>query len=628
MPTYLFVAGHSVGHAIAASYTGYLNPAGGMTYSTTEVAHQAVARDSYTLAKLYVRVTANATTASSTIRSRKNTANGAQSVSIGAGATGVFQDSVNSDSLVAGDLFNTQVVVGAGGTLTLTIIAYTLATASNTTPIIIAGKIATHTLGTGITTYTAIGGQHWYNTTEARSQYIFRVAATLSNFRIYMRANTVNGASTFRTRKNAADGAQSFSVGASTTGAFEDTVNSDSIASGDAVAYQAVTGGSGGGTCSITIWQIKSNSAGRQVISAKSGTTTIGFGLTRYVALEAGSQDYATTEADTQVAAQASFTAKNLFVRVPTNSLNGSTTFTLRKNTAGSALTASVGASATGTFEDTTNTVSCVAADLLDWEVVTGGTSGSMEITYIGFELAQPGGVTQKTVTDALALTDATPGISAKLTLTEALGVAAAFPSNTPKALLSLTEALSLAEAMPGIKASLSLAQALTLADVLAVKASLTLAESLALTEALGLKASLTLAETLALADLVSVTSGVITKLVTDSLALSGVISGIKATLTVQESLALSEALAIKVTALVSDALALAEMVSPKQFKSIADSLAVADQVAAAVLVVRLLVLASLLKEGLEMSGTAGPALTLSAISGRGLQLESTMKEG
>jgi len=83
-----------------------------------------------------------------------------------------------------------------------------------------------------------------------------------------------------------------------------------------------------------------------------------------------------------------------------------------------------------------------------------------------------------------------------------------------------------------------------------------------------------------------------------------------------------------EVTALVSDALALAEMVSPKQFKSIADSLAVADQVAAAVLVVRLLVLASLLKEGLEMSGTAGPALTLSAISGRGLQLESTMKGG
>src|SRR3989304_8926172 len=115
---------------------------------------------------------------------------------------------------------------------------------------------------------------------------------------------------------------------------------------------------------------------------------------------------------------------------------------------------------------------------------------------------------------------------------------------------------------------------------------------------------------------------------VTDSLALSGGISGIKATLTVQESLALSEALAIKVTALVSDALALAEMVSPKQFKSIADSLAVADQVAAAVLVVRLLVLASLLKEGLEMSGMAGPGPPPGALSGRGLQLESTMKGG
>ena len=94
------------------------------------------------------------------------------------------------------------------------------------------------------------------------------------------------------------------------------------------------------------------------------------------------------------------------------------------------------------------------------------------------------------------------------------------------------------------------------------------------------------------------------------------------------QGLNLSDALGTVARLTMADALALVETVSPKQFKSIADSLALADQVAMAVLVVRLLVLASLLKEGLEMSGTAGPALTLSAISGRGLQLESTVKGG
>ena len=549
MPSYPLVAGHSTGGTTTTG-TVYHNPAGGLAVSAVEARLQAVARDSYTLANLYVRIIANGTTASSTVRSRKNTANGAQSVSIGAGATGVFQDSVNSDSLVAGDLFNTQRVVGAGGSLTLTIIAYTLATASNTTPILIAGDVTSLSVGFGATTYAPIGGEARYNGTEARSQYIFRVAATLSNFRIFVRSNTLDNGTTVRTRKNAADGAQSVSVPASTTGAYEDTVNSDSVASGDAVAYQVVTGGTAG-SFAISIWQLKSNSAGRQVIAANPDTGTIGSGLTRYVPLEAGVQSYAATEANTQVAAQAGLTAKNLFVRVPTNSINGNTTFTLRQNAGDSALAVSVGSGATGTFEDTSNTVSCVAADLLDWGVVTGGTSGSMVITYIGFELAQPG-ATQKTVADALALADASPGVAVRLAVAEGLGLADTLPAGTPKALLGLAEALTLAEAMPGIEASLLLDQALTLADVLAVKASLTLAESLALVE----------------------------------------------------------------------------IVSPKQFKSIADSLALADQMAIAVLVVRLLVLASLLKEGLAMSGTAGPALTLSAISGTWLQLESTMKGG
>jgi hypothetical protein len=53
-------------------------------------------------------------------------------------------------------------------------------------------------------------------------------------------------------------------------------------------------------------------------------------------------------------------------------------------------MSVSIPANTTGAFEDTVNTDDFVAADLLNWQVITGGTGGTMLINYIGFELAQP----------------------------------------------------------------------------------------------------------------------------------------------------------------------------------------------------------------------------------------------
>lgn len=387
MPSWLLETASETGIVYAAGVTRY-DPVCSIVGASLEGRVIWTARDTYTLADLYVRVTANATTASSTVRSRKNTANGNQSVSIGAAATGVFQDSVNTDAIVSGNTLASQTVVGAGGSLTITIIGYSLATAANNTPIF--GTFGYATAGASFTAYFALMGIPYLlaSLAEARSQYTFRTASTLSNMMFYLETNTRSDASTFRTRINGGNGSQVVSVAAGATGTFEDAVNTDSVVAGNTVNYQVVTG-AGTGALVFYNFYMKSTSTVRQTASARAYVTALGSGLTRYKAIEGSSQDFATVEANTQIATPFAFTAQNGFLNLPTNNVNGTSTFTLQKNGVASAISMSVGASATGIFEDA-DTVSFSATDTVGWTIVTGGSSGSLQITVLGFELAQP----------------------------------------------------------------------------------------------------------------------------------------------------------------------------------------------------------------------------------------------
>ena len=99
-----------------ASTTNYISIAGNMNNSTTESDYQTNARITDTLSKLDVRVITNTVTAASTLRTRKNAANGNLSASITGSNTGVFSDGSHSDSVVDGDQLDYQIVTGASGT--------------------------------------------------------------------------------------------------------------------------------------------------------------------------------------------------------------------------------------------------------------------------------------------------------------------------------------------------------------------------------------------------------------------------------------------------------------------------------------------------------------------------------
>jgi hypothetical protein len=83
------------------------------------------------------------------------------------------------------------------------------------------------------------------------------------------------------------------------------------------------------------------------------------------------------TETQMQVLWRSAGTASNLYVRLHSNTIAGTTTFTLRKNAADTAMVISVGASASGHFTDS-NTVSIAAGDKLCVKSVPGAAPNTL----------------------------------------------------------------------------------------------------------------------------------------------------------------------------------------------------------------------------------------------------------
>lgn len=238
----------------------------------------------------------------------------------------------------------------------------------------------------------AVHGGAFNNTTvEARAQITYRSAGILSNLYFYIRTNGVTATSTFRTRINGANGQQSVSIGSSATGAFEDTTNIDTIASGDEVCYQAVIGGSG---TSMSVSNAathfdNSSSAITRIISA--GSISFTFNATsRTFTPGAVIEDVsADNDALNYLEWNVPGTLSNLFVYIVSNSRTTTTTFKDRKNSSDGSLSVSVTAAATGVFEDTSNTTSVSAGDQINFRMTTGsGSSEPLTVASVSFEFS------------------------------------------------------------------------------------------------------------------------------------------------------------------------------------------------------------------------------------------------
>ena len=181
------------------------------------------------------------------------------------------------------------------------------------------------------------------STTETNIQTTIRTAGTLSNLRIFISAETLTANATFRTRVNAGNGSQSIAYQA--TGAFEDTVNTDSISAGDEICYQNVppaantatfrqaqTAYDAGGTTTITIAMINRGVSGAP--STGFGVSTASLTTFWQIGGFADTSNSSSTESDANTEQRKSGLFRNLQINIGTNTRTTTTTFRTRSASA------------------------------------------------------------------------------------------------------------------------------------------------------------------------------------------------------------------------------------------------------------------------------------------------------
>lgn len=347
--------------------------------NTTEAISQSRTRAAGTLSNLWFRMTANTCSAASTFKSRINGANGSISISVNASTTGTFQDSSNSDAIAATDLVDFDFTAGAG-TGAFTIQGYAFLFAASTNTVFLGGDIGGNHASASTTLYLGLIGGSGTNTTEVNVTQEVPCAGTLKNLYSYVSSNGRSTGSTVRSRVNAADGAMSMSIGASATGIFEDTANSDTLNVGDEI-NSSVTTGTGTGTLVVDHTNAKFETTTGQFPIGSAQIGTVADGVTRYLGLGAGNNQETTTESNVSVKALFAMTLSRLWTQVNSNSTTTAATFDLRKNQASTALSLSITAGTTGEFSDTTNSVSILSTDELNARIVN-GTGGTLFLSW------------------------------------------------------------------------------------------------------------------------------------------------------------------------------------------------------------------------------------------------------
>jgi hypothetical protein len=237
----------------------------------------------------------------------------------------------------------------------------------------------TQSIGASITrTFAAAQGPLRQEATEVILNTTWHKAGVMSNLYVRILTNNRPNNSTLIGRHNTADGNLTATITASTTGEFEDTTNSDTLADGDEYNLQLTTG-AGGSQFTLSIMSVLFNATSdtysRHIAIGSASTAS----TTHFVPLST-SYTATTTEADAQALMKSSGTMKHLWAYVTTNGRGTTSTIGSRKNAGAGNLTASISAGTTGVFEDTSNSDSYVSDDLLNWYITLGTGTGTLEV--------------------------------------------------------------------------------------------------------------------------------------------------------------------------------------------------------------------------------------------------------
>jgi hypothetical protein len=412
----------------AASATGYARLTGNGRHTVTsgESGRTTLWRTTGVLSNLYINILTNDRGAS-TFRTRKASADANLVVSITASTTGGFEDTSNSDVVTAGEEWHSQIITGAGGTVFTYDVDSVIFSANTNTVLKFGGGD-----GSSVTAASTTEPINPYGNSkplaggaDSDAGQTMRTAGTLKNLYLYTNSNARTTTTTFRSRVNSAFGNLTLSVTAGATGSFEDTSNSDTIASGDLVNFSVTTdtGTEALALSGITAEFETTNSMAQYVAGNEAGSTQL-VSVTTYYPF-AGFLGASTTEANKTIEANLPFTASLLQINVTANTISDSSTLRLRKNSADGNQVVTITGSTTGIFQDTTNSDFILATDDVNYSIVTGATGTSLvlrSISTLGLtNVSVSASTTKQTVTVLTNTTTASKSVTKTATTTKAL---------------------------------------------------------------------------------------------------------------------------------------------------------------------------------------------------------------
>lgn len=333
-----------------------------------------------TVTTFYIHISANDLNNTSTFRLRVNGTNSALSITVPATTTGHFT-ATGSVAIAAGDLLSISfTTLGAGAGVVV-----------DGNGLLFEADTDTVARLTGIEHTSIVNGQELHLAgksvdvlTEAHTQDLIRTDATIERPSFHISSNTRDGATTIRFRKNGNNGSQVVTIGAGVTGWIEDLVNSDDVVSGDLCNWQVTLAGTTGSIFLEAYACDFVTTNDQAMLYGAHNNNPLASALTRYFPLMGSGEVYQVLEAPTQHRALDANDVSHLHVYVISNTINGSSVFTLRVNGAPGSQSITIPALTSGWFEDTVNTETVADTDLLNLELVTGGTLGQILLSTWG----------------------------------------------------------------------------------------------------------------------------------------------------------------------------------------------------------------------------------------------------
>jgi hypothetical protein len=246
-------------------------------------------------------------------------------------------------------------------------------------------------IGSGSTNYASPGeGPVQFNATENNRKVRYGTRGSGTALQVNIFANTLNGSTTIKSRRNGDDGNMQVSVASLATGIFEESSPAiDNIFSGDDYNYVITTGGTSGSISLEGIGHIFTADASYETMSKfvtgfNESFTTASTSKYAHPAGQLGNQG---TEANLKKKIHSTGVLKNLYVNVTANSRNSSTTtVVVRKNGADTALKVDYLAGTSGIKEETAIGVDVADGDEINLAINTGSGSGTFTAELAALE--------------------------------------------------------------------------------------------------------------------------------------------------------------------------------------------------------------------------------------------------